>query len=124
MAQGYEDVTNSALVDCKMILERVLYGEDRNRWFDRYGVDRARVWEAWRYLDDIIYDDKISLEDCETGVLAEWPVESGEEAMDALRYIRDRFDEIEDPWFWTENEDVMNDVMEVLNDAIGDDEDE
>lgn len=115
---SYLPETQSALIDAKLIMDKVLYNDDYYTTLSPCGIERSDMKALWQVLENVIYEHKIPYES-ESGLAAAYPAEHWTQTDDALKAVRDRLDAIEDPEFWYEQEDGMNEVMDILNNRCG-----
>lgn len=118
----YNDETQAAIVDSKLIMDQIISADLYGRVLDGTGFPREDVKEIWDTLEDLIYTDKMDY-DLVTVTVDEYEVRDFDGIDAALRAVRSRLDGIDDPWFWTEEEDRMNGAMELLDELLDDDED-
>lgn len=115
---AYLPETNSAIIDAKLIMDKVLYNDDYYTTLGPCGIERSDMKEIWNLLEGMIYEQKIPYES-ESGMVAEYPAEHWTQTDDTLKAVRDRLGGIDDPEFWYEQEHAMNDIMEILDTKCG-----
>lgn len=115
---AYLPETNSAIIDAKLIMDKVLYNDDYYTTLGPCGIARDDIRSVWEQLENIVYENKIPY-DAESGMANEYPAEHWTQTDDTLKAVRDRLDGIDDPEFWYEQEHAMNYIMEIFNTKCG-----
>lgn len=120
MGYGFKTNTEKTLVDAKNLIGLVLYDDDYNNTLKVNFIKRENIKTAWKALETIIYENKISHELESDGLASMFDTTTDDGAYAALENVYSMLDAIDDPEFWTEYGDTdMNDVMLILRDALG-----
>lgn len=110
---AFKTETDTALIDAKIILDKVLYDDDYHNTLDLLGISRDAIKQVWHGLENIIYVHGIDY-NLQTSIPSEYDTTTDDAAFSALGRVYDMLNEIEDPWLWTEEEDAMGDIVQTL----------
>lgn len=82
------------VVDAKLIMDKVIYGNDLHGYLSEVGIDAHDAYDAWMGIDEIIRAEGLSY-DMASGDVSEDTVEHWTEVDGALKQVRELLGEID-----------------------------
>lgn len=106
----YKEETLATIIDSKILIENVLENNFYTNFLKDEKIKREYVENIKERLEELIKLHKISSNLQTNGIKNKFDINTSEDIIEILRYINKIINEIEDPWFWTENEDDLEEI--------------
>lgn len=113
----FQESTITALIDVKVLLDRVLYDDNYHNTLSINSISRKDVEEIWKDVENIIYVHKIPYE-AQSELPYSFNTTDDEGAMNTLNAAYELLVSIDDPWLWAEEEYAMTDIIDGLKNIL------
>lgn len=110
---SYKEETQRDIIDAKIMLRQTIYDDEYHATFDALGISRDAIRRIEGYLGEIIDVHGMDY-DLRSAEPSEYDVSDEQAVFSLLGRAYGILNGIEDPWFWTEEEDAMGEIVQTL----------